>query len=182
MILRRTYWVTPAGEDAPYFVTLATREDGWEASIRRGEESWTYRLAPGPDRDRVWVGDAPQRCLWKVDEGGAGTLTLNGTDHRLHVEDEIHHRLAAVNPRGPASSALVEVRAPMPGLLLRLEVKPDDTVQAGDTIAIIEAMKMENEITASIAGHVRDLAVQAGQAVDGGRLLCRIQSPAVDRS
>lgn len=67
------------------------------------------------------------------------------------------------------------VKAPMPGLVVRLLVEPGATVQKGDRILILEAMKMENDVKAPRAGRVSSIAVTAGQAVEGGRELAVLE-------
>ena len=60
------------------------------------------------------------------------------------------------------------VKAPMPGSILRFTVKPGDTVTKGQTVVILEAMKMETEVKAAQAGTVRGICVKAGDAVAVG--------------
>ena len=60
------------------------------------------------------------------------------------------------------------VPAPIPGKVLSIKVKPGDTVQAGQVILILEAMKMENEITAPVDGQIKTILVTEGQAVNSG--------------
>ncbi|HEY2825603.1 MAG TPA: biotin/lipoyl-containing protein [Gemmatimonadales bacterium] len=62
----------------------------------------------------------------------------------------------------------------MPGLVLRLEVAVGDTVTAGQGLVVLEAMKMENEIKAGVAGVVSAIRVAAGQAVDKGAVLIEL--------
>jgi pyruvate carboxylase subunit B len=57
------------------------------------------------------------------------------------------------------------VTAPMPGLILRVTVEPGDRVQIGDVVAVLEAMKMQNEITANRTGTVAQVHVRAGEVV-----------------
>lgn len=66
------------------------------------------------------------------------------------------------------------VKAPMPGNILEVRVKDGQSVQAGDVLFILEAMKMENEIMAPAAGIVSGVAVQKGSAVATGAVLCHI--------
>lgn len=66
------------------------------------------------------------------------------------------------------------VRAPMPGLVLRVEVQPGQRVEAGAGLVVLEAMKMENEIAAPGAGVVRSVRVEAGQVVEKGAVLAEI--------
>ena len=60
----------------------------------------------------------------------------------------------------------------MQGTVLAVEVAEGDEVAAGQVICIVEAMKMENEITAHRAGVVTQLAVEPGQAVGNGQVVC----------
>lgn len=64
-----------------------------------------------------------------------------------------------------------EVRAPMPGKILKVLVEPGDKVSPDTPVAILEAMKMENEIIAEVEGVVREVKVKAGEAVENGQLL-----------
>ena len=63
---------------------------------------------------------------------------------------------------------------PMQGTVLAVEVAEGEEVQAGQVICIVEAMKMENEITAHRAGRVSELSVEQGQPVGSGETICVI--------
>lgn len=66
------------------------------------------------------------------------------------------------------------VRAPMPGLVVAIKVKVGDTVTPSDTVAVIEAMKMENNLTANCAGTVKEIHATAGKEVENRALLVTI--------
>jgi acetyl-CoA/propionyl-CoA carboxylase, biotin carboxylase, biotin carboxyl carrier protein len=70
---------------------------------------------------------------------------------------------------GAAKDAVV---TPMQGTVLAVEVADGDEVRAGEVICIVEAMKMENEITAHRDGVITDLSVKPGQAVSTGEVIC----------
>jgi len=67
------------------------------------------------------------------------------------------------------------IRAPMPGLVLKSEVNPGQTVDKGTSLVIIEAMKMENVIKSPFAGKVKEIFVTDGQAVDKNDKLVELE-------
>ena len=78
----------------------------------------------------------------------------------------------AAAPAAPAVTAAGEtVQAPMPGNILKVNVAAGQAVKAGDTLCVLEAMKMENEIKAPKAGTVSAVAVQKGASVNTGDAL-----------
>ena len=81
----------------------------------------------------------------------------------LAVENE------APKPAGTAGS--VKVDAPMPGTILDIKVSVGNSVNSGDTLCVLEAMKMENEIVAPQAGTVASVNVGKGDSVEAGQVL-----------
>ena len=71
-------------------------------------------------------------------------------------------------PSQPPSAAGDNIIAPMPGVVLKLNVKPGDTVKQGDVLMNLEAMKMENEIFAPCDGNVVSVHVTVGESVNAG--------------
>ncbi len=76
----------------------------------------------------------------------------------------------AANP-APAATTGSDVRAPMPGLVLRIEVKEGDNVEQNGLLMVMEAMKMENEIFAPVAGTIKQIAVKQGDQLMADDLL-----------
>jgi biotin carboxyl carrier protein len=71
------------------------------------------------------------------------------------------------NPK-PASAEGTSINAPMPGSVLEVKVSVGDTVAEGDVLVVLEAMKMENELTAFQAGTVGQVLVKKGDTVNSG--------------
>ncbi len=107
------------------------------------------------------------------------SVNVNGTRYEVEIE-EIDANTAAAAQKAepvnaaPAAGAGTEVRSPMPGNILQVNVNPGDTVKEGQQLMILEAMKMENEILAPCAGKVTSIGVAKGSSVESGALLCTI--------
>lgn len=99
-------------------------------------------------------------------------VTVNGVAFEVAIRDPKrlgHQSGAGEDLDGPAS-----VRAPMPGKLVRLVVAEGESVKEGQGVAVVEAMKMQNELKAPKSGTVERLCVVEGQAVNAGEILLTI--------
>jgi biotin carboxyl carrier protein len=73
--------------------------------------------------------------------------------------------VAGAPPSAPAVAGEGAVIAPMQGLIVKIPVKPGDVVKLGDVVAVLEAMKMQNDIVTTVAGKVREVYVKEGDVV-----------------
>jgi pyruvate carboxylase subunit B len=99
-------------------------------------------------------------------------------DGRRYAVEALDERTRAIRDLSAASAGPVgpqPVRAPMPGLMVRIDVKTGDQVTAGQSVAAMEAMKMENELRAPAAGRVKAVHVAVGQAVEKGALIVEFE-------
>ncbi len=115
-------------------------------------------------------------------------VTVNGVayDVEVEVEEEPQPALGAIFMSGgsfspphpaPGASSSVDgtgVRAPLSGTVARIPVSEGQAIEAGDVVVVLEAMKMETEITAPAAGTVGSVLVAPGDAVSGGQLLVEL--------
>lgn len=104
--------------------------------------------------------------------GGEWLVQLPHVDVPVVVDRQRHAR---GGQRTAGGAGQQRVKAPMPGRVLRVLVKPGDTVALRQGLVVIEAMKMENELTAPKAGTVAEVAVTEGMSVEAGRLLVVIE-------
>lgn len=81
---------------------------------------------------------------------------------------------APKTPKAPVATGSGSITAPIPGVVLSLKVKVGDTVNANDVVAIVEAMKMENEITAPTSGTIKAIHVSEGAQVSTGEVIIEI--------
>lgn len=89
----------------------------------------------------------------------------------LELKDRFDLLLEKMGMASSGSGKLKEIKAPMPGLILDLKVKPGDQVKKGDVILILEAMKMENIIKSTGDGMVREVKVSLKQSVEKNQIL-----------
>jgi pyruvate carboxylase subunit B len=94
---------------------------------------------------------------------------------RVTVESERGRLLRRYARSTGESGSRLEVHAPMPAMVVRLEVNVGDEVRAGQPLIVLEAMKMENELLASGAGRVKAVYATAGKAVEKGELLLLLE-------
>ncbi|MGO8948112.1 MAG: biotin/lipoyl-containing protein [Ktedonobacterales bacterium] len=100
-------------------------------------------------------------------------VLFHGRPHRVEVQDARSEVLASL-AGGPHASGEATIRAPMPGLVADVMVAIGDEVHRGQTIVVLEAMKMENDLTTPRAGRVRAIRVNKGQSVSQNEVLATI--------
>lgn len=112
-----------------------------------------------------------------VQPGPAGryTLVIGGSLFWVEVQDERHARLARLEQRGAHRGGEAIIKSPMPGVVRAVEVQVGDTVQGGQGLVILEAMKMENELRAPHAGTIRAVHVAQGDKVEMNQPLVELQ-------
>lgn len=101
----------------------------------------------------------------------AYNITFRSEQFQVQVEDERTRKLNTGRKAPALPSGELAVRAPIPGLVVKVLVNPDDEVVDGQPLVILEAMKMENEIRSLRAGKVRSVAVTPGQRVEQNEVL-----------
>ncbi len=160
--------------------------------VTSGERSWVVELGP----DGVLVdGRAVDIDIGQVHGSPVRSLVLDGTSHRLaarrtgpeqwaihvrgrrveaRVVDERTRAIREMTAAGTGPMGPSPVVAPMPGLVVRVEVEERDVVRAGQGVVIVEAMKMENELVAGADGVVTRVHVASGEAVEKDQLLVEL--------
>jgi pyruvate carboxylase subunit B len=96
---------------------------------------------------------------------------LKGVPYDVEISKMASTRFRPPMPEREISG---EVRSTLPGQVIRMYVKPGDTVSEGDPLFILDAMKMENEIHSPKAGTIQSIAVEDGQIVAKGDLILEI--------
>jgi biotin carboxyl carrier protein len=151
--------------------------DGDQVRVDGGTPQ-TARLADvaGTPVRLVTIGTAVHRVIARRD-GERGHYVLNHDGYRYAVDalDERTRAIRDVSAAAAGASGPQPLKAPMPGLIIRVTVAVGDRVAAGDGIVAMEAMKMENELRAPAAGIVKAVHATPGTAVEKGALLVEFE-------
>ncbi len=107
---------------------------------------------------------------------GSYTLSVDGYRFDAEALDERTRAIRDITAEASMSSGPAPVVAPMPGLIVRVNVAVGDDVQAGQGLVVMEAMKMENELKASSAGRVKNITAAPGTAVEKGTVLVELEA------
>ena len=101
-------------------------------------------------------------------------VNVNGEVYRVQLRDSFDQLVDELGLSAAQEQRVDEIKAPMPGLVLQILVEEGQEVNPGDTLFILEAMKMENVIKSPGAGTVSEIAVEPGQAVEKAQVLLRL--------
>ncbi len=144
---------------------LAPDENG---KIRAGGR---YHLVVGERSYEVYA-----RRIENAD-GGVGNryeIQIGEQSFEVNIEDE-RTKLLTGAVRAGASSNAARVSAPMPGLVIGTPLEAGSSVAAGQTVVVLEAMKMENDLASPISGTVKEVRIHTGQTVEQGQVLIVIE-------
>ena len=103
------------------------------------------------------------------------TIKVNGKIYRLEVADQFDALLKQLGMDAALVAKVQEIKAPMPGLVLKVIVAPGDEVKKGDSLIVLEAMKMENMIKSPADGIVKNIPVQQGDKIEKNTILIQFQ-------
>jgi biotin carboxyl carrier protein len=153
--------------------TVDWRAVGGRTLSVQGERAGHYSLLIGDRSYEMFIRAAGRQ----VSGASAFEVSIGGQTFEVGVQDERARALASLVGEARASGD-VTIRAPMPGLVSTVLVDEGDEVQRGQPVVVLEAMKMENDLSATRAGIVKTLRVARGQTVAQGEALAVIGDPA----
>jgi biotin carboxyl carrier protein len=123
----------------------------------------------------VRAGGRSLRLIPRRNGRGDWTMELEGARWRADVLDPGEEAIRAARKAAGGASGPAPLKAPMPGLVVRVEVSEGDEVVAGQGVVIVEAMKMENELRAPGPGRVKAVRVSEGTAVEKDAVLMEFE-------
>jgi len=145
--------------------------------VRVDGEAVHARLAELPDTPIVLLTVGSEVHRVAVARGatrGKYSLSLAGRRYAVEALDERTRAIRELSEATAAPAGPAPLVAPMPGLIVRVNVAPGDSVRAGQGLIVMEAMKMENELRSSAAGVVKSVHATPGTAVERGTVLVEL--------
>lgn len=103
------------------------------------------------------------------------TVKVNGQKYTVAVKDRFDILLEQMGMGNASAAKLNEIKAPMPGMVLKMLVQPGDGFKKGDALLVLEAMKMENVLKAPAEGVVKEIVAQAGDKVEKNQVLIKCE-------
>jgi biotin carboxyl carrier protein len=164
-----------------YFVRIGDTEielsrEGDDVLVDGTTKSARLADVEGTPVRMLTVGDEVHRIVVRpAGPRGRYTIWVDGFRHEVEALDERMRAIrelagASAGPVGPAPLV-----APMPGMIVRVNVQVGDRVDPGQGLVVMEAMKMENELRAQAEATVKAVLAQPGQAVEKGALLIELE-------
>ena len=165
-----------------YFVRVGDREhevliEGDTVTVDGKALRAHVEEVPGTPLRLVTIGTEVHRVMARRTAPGRYDLSMEG--HRFDIEalDERSRVIRELSGASGAAAGPAHLVAPMPGLIVRVQVREGDVVQPGQGLVVMEAMKMENELRAAGPGIVARVVATPGTAVEKGALLIEMAPP-----
>jgi biotin carboxyl carrier protein len=163
-----------------YFVQLDAREvlvdvDGDRVMVDGVSYHASLESQPGTPLRVLMVDGRPRTLAVQPLGRSRWTIGVGGEQREIEVIDERARHIRSLASAAGRSQRSGTFKAPMPGLVVRVQVEPGQTVGPGGGLLVLEAMKMENELRTASGGRVRAVLVAAGQAVEKGQALVELE-------
>ncbi len=163
-----SYLVTVDGQEF-----LVAIENGTVVSIN-GESAGSVDVHQASQHVYLMLSGGSSLAIAAAGSGGKFETIANGCYHEVQVVSERERTRRQLRSASHVPVRM-EVRAPMPALVVKVEVSKGETVREGQGLVILEAMKMENEIRAHAAGKVKEIYIRGGEAVEKDGLLILLE-------
>ena len=157
-------------DDKPYRISVEKKESKYIFTL--GEKSFEADIhVISPHVISIIIGEQSYRVYFAQDKDKR-YFYVAGNEYIIREPGEREEDLER-REEGTSGDKLI-IKAPMPGKVIKINVKEEEKVRKNQTLAIVEAMKMENEIKSSIEGFVKKVFVSAGDLVDSEKPLIEL--------
>lgn len=165
-----------------YVVEIAGREievevDGDRVTVDGTTRQASLRAIAGTPTRMLMMEGYPTAVGMRSDGRGQWVLQVGGDRWEAEVLDERTRHIRSLTAGAERQRRPVTLRAPMPGLVVKVLAEPGQSVAAGAGLVVLEAMKMENELKAPASGVVGMVLTRVGEAVEKGQPLVEFRHP-----
>lgn len=154
-----------------YFVNQDMKEFSLDVEAKKGKLEFTVDGETKPLYTRVLAG----KTYYSFDQVKWQKLATLKVNEALVSNSEVYKVFRGFKPSGLNKGGAGALITQMPGKVVKLMKKVGDKVTKGETVLILEAMKMENEIKSGADGEIKSINVKEGQALDSGFLMVEIE-------
>lgn len=147
-------------------------QTGATVNCNESTVDWSAIRLPAGNYSILMDGRSYTAQVLKIDrEAKMVTLEIDHQLYEVAVEEPIDQLLAAMGIKDALTHKVNDIKAPMPGLVLKVLVEPGQTIRKGDPVLVLEAMKMENVFKSAADAIVKAIKVAPGTAVEKGEVL-----------
>jgi len=157
-----------------YYLEMDIQGSNGKLNISRGDASYDVDMIRLDDRRYSVIINNRSYVVEAGSEKNAIRLLVDQHEWVIPVLNRQQRLESEILGAAETESSEGVIRAPMPGMILRVEVEPGDTIEVGQPLLVIEAMKMENEIRAKVPGIVKEIHARPQQAVEKDDLLIKL--------
>ena len=156
--------------------TFSVTNDDGQLTLDNAPADWDASQQPNGLISVLYNGKSYTAIVDQVDRKSKEvTLRINGQRYKTAIKEPIDMLLSNMGMDLKAMQKAEPVKAPMPGMVLKILVSPGQQVNKGDGLVILEAMKMENILKATSAGTVKAIRVNERVAVEKGTVLIELE-------
>lgn len=148
-------------------------EDGF--IINDKKISWDEEYLPNGTYSVISNGKSYELFIEEINKANKSmSVNINGQVYHLQIEEPIDLLLKKMGINMSAANKAESIKAPMPGMVLKILVKEGDEIKKGEPVLILEAMKMENALKATYDATIKSIKVNEGVAVEKGTVLIEL--------
>lgn len=145
------------------FVTVENKEYTYELYCLSGE-TWLLKLD-----NKIYEISAS-----RIDHERY-SISIEGRNLEVLIRTSLQEKAAKLSELKSTATHKMETKAPMPGMVIKIKKNVGDIVSQGESIMILEAMKMENDLRAQVSGKIKSISVKEGMAVEKGNVLFTLE-------
>ena len=156
--------------------TVEVEVDGEQVTVDGRTFTATLEPLPGTPLRQLVINGRPFTVLLERQAPGRWGVGMAGERSEVEVLDERARHIRSLATGGEQRRAADVLKAPMPGVVVRVLAQEGDLVEGGAGLVVLEAMKMENELKAGAPARIKSLRVGPGEAVEKGQVLVEFET------